>query len=217
MSYAKRILVLNYGMGNLKSVCNALNQIDCEVELIDSYSTMNLDEYGGVVLPGVGAFPRAMKEIEERNFKGLLQHFIHSGKPLLGICLGMQLLFEQSSELGMTEGLGFQTGIIKKLPESDSLKCPHMGWERVRFNPGTVLYRGIEDETAFYFVHSYCAHVEVSGCSGKASFGNSEFCASFESENLFGVQFHPEKSGSSGLSLLKNFADYCGKGISSDQ
>jgi glutamine amidotransferase len=161
----------------------------------------------GVILPGVGAFPRAMERIRERGLDELIAERHAAGVPILGICLGLQLLFESSIELGGAEGLGLLAGPVSAL-EADGLKVPHIGWAPVRWEKDSRLSKGIESETPFYFVHSFAPRAQAGELLGSAEYG-SRFASAAELGNVFGVQFHPEKSSAAGLRLLANFAGVC--------
>ena len=193
-------------MGNLRSVEKALEHVGAEV-----VRTADADEAAGadgLVLPGVGAFPKAMARIRELGFDRLLEARIAEGTPVLGICLGMQLLFERSSELGGAEGLGLLAGSVEPL-DAPGLKVPHIGWEPVRLEHESAITEGIESETPFYFVHSLIPKpADPADVLGTAVFGERIACA-VERPPLYGFQFHPEKSSAAGLRLLANFTGVC--------
>jgi glutamine amidotransferase len=201
-----RIAVLDYGMGNLRSVEKALQRIGAEVEITSDPETASAA--GGVILPGVGAFPRAMTRVREVGFDELLRERAASGVPVLGICLGLQLLFESSSEGGGADGIGIMPGPVGQL-EADGLKVPHIGWSPVRWKKHSRLTEGLGAETPFYFVHSFTPQ-PASGDDvlGTAAYGERFVCA-VDRDPVFGVQFHPEKSSSAGLRLLENFVRVC--------
>ena len=161
----------------------------------------------GVILPGVGAFPRAMERIRERGLDELIAERREAGVPILGICLGLQLLFEATTELGGAAGLGLLAGGVAGL-DAGGLKVPHIGWSPVRWEKDSRLTEGIETETPFYFVHSFAPSPEAGDLLGSAAYGARFGCAA-ERDNVFGVQFHPEKSSAAGLRLLSNFAGVC--------
>ena len=201
-----RIAILNYGMGNLRSVEKALEHVG-----ITATITSDADEIracDGVILPGVGAFPKAMERIRELSLDELVAERRDAGTPILGICLGLQLLFDSSTELGGAEGLGLLSGEVSEL-DADGLKVPHIGWSPVRWERGgSRLTEGIESETPFYFVHSFAPRPAPGELLGSAAYGGRFACAT-ERDNVFGVQFHPEKSSAAGLRLLSNFAGVC--------
>ena len=200
------IAVLDYGMGNLRSVEKALERVGAEVEI-----TSDADRAGeadGLVLPGVGAFPKAMERIESLGLDRMLAERVEAGTPVLGICLGYQLLFESSTELGGASGLGLLAGEVTAL-EAGDLKLPHIGWEPMRIERATELTAEIADETPFYFVHSYAPRPADDRIAiGTAAHG-ARFAAAIAAPPVYGVQFHPEKSSAAGLRMLKNFARIC--------
>ena len=202
-----RIAILDYGMGNLRSVEKALEHVGVTASITnDAGEVRNAD---GVILPGVGAFPRAMERIRELGLDELIAERRGEGVPILGICLGLQLLFDSSSELGGAEGLGLLEGPVGAL-EAEGLKVPHIGWEPVRWERESRLTDGIPSETPFYFVHSFAPRPRGEDLLGSAAYGARFACAA-ERDNVFGVQFHPEKSSAAGLRLLSNFAGVCAK------
>jgi imidazole glycerol-phosphate synthase subunit HisH len=200
-----RITILDYGMGNLRSVEKALEHVGVTATI--SYDADEVRAADGLILPGVGAFPRAMERIRERGLDSLLGERREAGVPILGICLGLQLLFDSTTELGGAAGLGLLDGEVAGL-EAEGLKVPHIGWSPVRWERESRLAEGIESETPFYFVHSFAPHPSDEQLLGSAAYGARFACAA-ESGNVFGVQFHPEKSSAAGLRLLSNFAGVC--------
>lgn len=200
-----RIAILDYGMGNLRSVEKALEHVGVTASITSEPSEVRAAD--GVILPGVGAFPRAMERIRELGLDELIAERREEGVPILGICLGLQLLFESSSELGGADGLGLLEGPVAGL-EAEGLKIPHIGWEPVRWERESRLTDGIPSETPFYFVHSFAPQPRSEDLLGSAEYGARFACAA-ERDNVFGVQFHPEKSSAAGLRLLSNFAGVC--------
>ncbi len=201
-----KVVVVNYGMGNLRSVAKALEHVGFE-EVIVSSSPDEVKKADALVFPGQGAFRRAMENLKRLDLvKPLLDH-IEKGKPFLGICLGLQLLFERSYEHGQTEGLGVFEGEVVLLPPK--VKLPHIGWNQVWIKKREGLYSGIEDGDFFYFVHSY--HVLPRKDDIVASTTDYEvfFVSGVQKENVWAVQFHPEKSQRKGLRLLENFRRFC--------
>ena len=196
------IAVLDYGMGNLRSAEKALEHAGAEVELTRDADTIRAAD--GLVLPGVGAFPKAMTAVRELGFDALMREHVDAGKPALGICLGMQLLFESSSELGGAEGLGLLEGDVAAL-DAPGLKVPHIGWNEVAWTNGTPIADGLSNPAAFYHVHSFAPRPANAGdVLGRSAYG-TEFASVVGRGKVFGVQFHPEKSGPDGLALLRNF------------
>lgn len=202
-----QIAILDYGMGNLRSVEKALEHVGVIATITSDAGEVRAAD--GVVLPGVGAFPRAMERIRELGLDELIAERREEGVPILGICLGLQLLFDSSSELGGADGLGLLEGPVGEL-EAEGLKVPHIGWEPVRWERESRLTDGIPSETPFYFVHSFAPRPRHDDLLGSAVYGARFACAA-ERENVFGVQFHPEKSSAAGLRLLSNFAGVCAK------
>jgi glutamine amidotransferase len=196
------IAVLDYGMGNLRSVQKALERVGAEVEV--TREPDRIGTAGGLVLPGVGAFPKAMDAVRELGFDALMRDHIAAGKPALGICLGMQLLFDSSAEHGGADGLGLMEGEVVGL-DAPGLKVPHIGWNEVAWTNGTPLAEGLANPAAFYHVHSFAPQpARREDVLGWSAYGN-EFASVVGRGNVFGVQFHPEKSGPDGLALLRNF------------
>jgi imidazole glycerol-phosphate synthase subunit HisH len=200
-----RIAILDYGMGNLRSVEKALEHVGASATISADPATVSAAD--GVILPGVGAFPRAMERIRERGLDELVAERVAAGVPTLGICLGLQLLFDSTTELGGATGLGLLPGPVERL-SAPGLKVPHIGWAPVRWERGSRLTDGIPTETPFYFVHSFAPRPARADLLGSAEYGERFACAA-ERDNVFGVQFHPEKSSAAGLRLLSNFAGVC--------
>jgi glutamine amidotransferase len=200
-----RVAILDYGMGNLRSVEKALEHVGVTAKVTSEAGEVRAAD--GVILPGVGAFPRAMERVRELGLDELIFERRDAGVPILGICLGLQLLFESSSELGGESGLAMLPGSVEAL-EAPGLKVPHIGWSPVRWERESRLAEGIPSETPFYFVHSFAPRPGDSELLGSAEYGTRFACAA-ERDNVFGVQFHPEKSSAAGLRLLSNFAGIC--------
>jgi glutamine amidotransferase len=203
------IAIVDYGAGNLGSIEKALRYIGAEAVLThDPTEAAGAD---GLVLPGVGAFGHCMSGLESANMRGAVLDFIGSGRPFLGICVGLQMLFTDSVEMGNQQGLGVIDGRVIRFGDSvgAGLKIPQIGWNSVRSRPGAALFEGIPQETRFYFVHSfYPAPKSASVVSATADYGG-EFCCAVEVGNVHATQFHPEKSGTAGLAVLRNFAALC--------
>jgi glutamine amidotransferase len=202
-----RIAILDYGMGNLRSVEKALEHVGVTAIVTNQGDEVRAAD--GLILPGVGAFPRAMERIRGLGLDGLIAERREEGVPILGICLGLQLLFESSTELGGADGLGLLAGPVNEL-DAEGLKVPHIGWEPVRWERESRLTDDIPSETPFYFVHSFAPRPGGGDLLGSALWGARFACAA-ERDNVFGVQFHPEKSSAAGLRLLSNFAGVCAK------
>lgn len=198
------IAIIDYGMGNLHSVQKALEFIGCEAMITDDPAV--LDQAAKAILPGVGAFADAIAELEARGLSKAVLDFASSGRPLLGICLGMQLLFESSGEGGAHGGLGVIPSSIVHFPADIGLKVPHMGWNNLAMSDACPLFRGIEDQPYVYFVHSFHApEISPEWTAATSDYGKT-FTAAVQVGNVFGTQFHPEKSGAVGLAMLRNFA-----------
>jgi imidazole glycerol-phosphate synthase subunit HisH len=202
-----RIAILDYGVGNLRSVEKALEQVGTTAAI--SRDPGEVRTANGIVLPGVGAFPKAMERVRELGLDELIRERCSAGVPILGICLGLQLLFDATTELGGATGLGLLPGEVAEL-DAPGLKIPHIGWSPVRWEKESRLTEGIESETPFYLVHSFAPQPQSSDLLGSAAYGARFACAA-ERDNVFGVQFHPEKSSAAGLRLLSNFAGVCAK------
>ena len=202
------IAILDYGMGNLRSAEKALERVGAEPRRITDPDAAS--EADGLVLPGVGAFPEAMRRVREHGFDSLAREWVGEGRPLLGICLGMQLLFDSSTENEGAEGLGLIAGEVTAL-DAPGLKVPHMGWEPVRWERPSRFAPELTggDDVPFYFVHSFAprpADPEV--VVGSAEWGE-RFAAVVERDSILGAQFHPEKSSTAGLELLAGFVAAC--------
>lgn len=196
------INIIDFRMGNLRSVEKAFQYLGFEART--SQDPEDIPAASHVVLPGDGAFGRSMENIREMGFEGPIRAFLSSGRSFLGICVGFQLLFELSEEMGIHQGLGLLPGKVQKFPPGR--KVPHMGWNQVHWTRCSLLNAGIPDNSYFYFVHSYYAEAADSGdVSGVTEYGR-DFPSVVERDNIYAVQFHPEKSQEAGLRLLKNFA-----------
>ncbi|MEG1509244.1 MAG: imidazole glycerol phosphate synthase subunit HisH [Clostridia bacterium] len=193
------IAIVDYGVGNLCSVQKAFKFVG--IDTVITKDKKVIDNCSHIVLPGVGAFSQAMELIKQEDFDKFLLGQIAKGKPFLGICLGMQMLFERSLEDGCFEGLGVFKGEIKRF--DISLKVPHVGWNNIKVNSSSKILLGL-DNNMFYFVHSYYAPQQQEFATSTCNY-QIDFTASVEKDNVFATQFHPEKSGEVGLQILKNF------------
>ncbi len=198
------IAIIDYGAGNLQSVEKALRHIGCPCQVADSPA--QLAQAQAAVLPGVGAFGQAMAALEQRGLDRAIREFVDSGRPFLGICLGLQVLFESSEESPGVKGLGLLPGKILRLPGDRGLKIPHIGWNSLEVGRPGWLLKGLEPEPYVYFVHSYYLQAQGDVVTSTAQYG-CQIHAAVEQGNLAACQFHPEKSGSTGLGILRNFAE----------
>ena len=200
------INIIDYGMGNLQSVNNALEILNCDSRISNKAS--DIDNADAIILPGVGSFGQAMDNLESLNLiTSLRQAVLDSKKPFLGICLGMQLLADRSEEQGGHKGLSLIPGEVREIPIREKLRLPHIGWNDLQINKSRPLFEGIDDKSAFYFVHSYRFECDDKYVTSKTRYG-SDITSSIQSNNIFGVQFHPERSQRKGLHLLDNFIKY---------
>ncbi|MDW8801166.1 imidazole glycerol phosphate synthase subunit HisH [Clostridium sp. A1-XYC3] len=195
------ISIIDYGMGNLRSVEKALEYIGEQVVITSDRE--EIEKSTGIILPGVGAFPDAIENLKSRELDMVLRTAVDKNKPMLGICLGMQLLFEESEEVSLNKGLGFLKGTVRRL--YGGIKIPHMGWNSLKVERNCPILEDIEEGSYAYFVHSFYADVENKENLDAISFYGIDIPAVVSSGNLFGVQFHPEKSGDIGIQMLKNF------------
>lgn len=211
----QRIVIIDYGMGNLHSAQKALQVASQQqAEVIISQDPQQILSADRVVLPGVGAMGDCMAALRASELDTILPDIIDQGVPLLGICVGMQMLMQHSEESGGTEGLGLLEGQLTRFPggqdaQGQALKVPHMGWNQVEqvMHP---LWNGIKDQSRFYFVHSYCAQAALPCSIGHSQHG-IRFTAALAHKNIFATQFHPEKSHEAGLQLLANFVRWSGQ------
>ncbi|MFA9399335.1 MAG: imidazole glycerol phosphate synthase subunit HisH [Clostridiaceae bacterium] len=197
------IAIIDYGMGNLASVSKALDFLN--IPCIITEKEDEIAKSSGIILPGVGAFPDACRIIKNKNIDKILYNEKEKKKPILGICLGMQLLFEKSFEMEEVDGLGLIKGEIIKI--TGDVKIPHMGWNNLKFNKPSSLLNGIEEDSYVYFVHSYYAKGLNDQDLNAYAMYSDKIPAVVSHENVYGTQFHPEKSGDVGLKILKNFGE----------
>ena len=202
--------IVDHGMGNRRSVEKALERVGARVLLTGDHDA--LEAADGLVVPGVGAFPAAMERLRASGLDELIGRRAQAGTPVLGLCLGMQLLFERSAELGGDTGLGLLGGEVVELrPDQPQLKIPHIGWNVVAMTRASPLVDGLPDRCAFYHVHSFVARpAEASDVLGRGDYGGP-FVSIVARDPVYGVQFHPEKSSTHGLALLRNFTAICAR------
>ena len=208
-----KITIVDYSIGNVQSLFNALDHNNVTATL--SHKEEVIMDSDGLILPGVGAFGKAMNELNKRDLPRILKNYVDAGKPLLGICLGMQLLLEESKEFGHNKGLGFIKGTVEKFPSSLEAKLPHVSWNELKekkTNWKDTILSGIDTKEDFYFVHSFiCKPSDPKHILAVTNYSEYEFCSVINRDNIYGCQFHPEKSSHSGLKVLKNFTEYLKK------
>lgn len=199
------IAIIDYDAGNIRSVEKALMKLGQEVWVTrDPERIVNADK---VILPGVGAFGDAMKHLHDYDLVDVIHEIVERKTPFLGICLGLQLLFERSEESPGVAGLGILKGEILRIPEQEGLKIPHMGWNSLELQNGGRLFRGIPEGSYVYFVHSYYLKAEEEQIVKAATYYSTRIHAAVEKDNVFACQFHPEKSSDVGLRILQNFVE----------
>ena len=205
------IAVIDYGVGNLFSLLSSLNYVGLDTKLTNDIE--EIKNAKGIILPGVGAFRDAIGNLEKYGLKEILINEAKNGKPFLGICLGMQMLFEKSYEYGEYEGLGLINGTVeeikKYIPENSDLKIPHMGWTSLAINDGfkdDKILKDVDNNEYVYYVHSYFAKTDTKNIVAYSEYG-TKIPGIVKNENVYGMQFHPEKSGDTGLKLLKNWGE----------
>ena len=209
----EKVVIIDYKMGNLFSIVNACEKVGLSTEITTDYK--KIKDAKALILPGVGAYPLAVNQLKELNLNTSINEFIQSGKFVMGICLGMQLLMEQSNEFGINKGLGIIDGEVLRFPENFDLpkrRIPQIGWNTINIkNSNDPLLADIVNEEHFYFVHSNFVlptHQENVLCS--TNFSGFEYCSVVKKDNVYGIQFHPEKSSAQGLKILKNFKSLIG-------
>ncbi len=201
------IAIIDYGMGNLRSVQKGFEKVGVKAEIVQDPGVV--ENARGVVLPGVGAFADAMANLARTGMDKAVTNAILSGRPFLGICLGMQLLFETSEEWGHSKGLGIFKGTVRRIPPG--LKVPHMGWNQLKYknqcasSDGCQIFEGIPEGSSFYFVHSYYVDPEDKDIVAGVTEYGMEFTSAVAKDNIHAIQFHPEKSSAMGLRILQNF------------
>jgi len=205
------IAIIDYEMGNLKSIHKCLKHLNVTSSVTsDPKAILNAD---GVILPGVGAFGDAMRHLDEKDLISVIHQVVNNGTPLFGICLGLQLLFTSSSEMGAFAGLNLIEGEVVLFDIEKVGKVPHIGWNSVKIqNYNQFIIQGIPDNSYFYFVHSYYSLPEnEENILGLTKYGNVNFCSITSKDNIFATQFHPEKSSKHGIKIYQNFIDFCKK------
>jgi glutamine amidotransferase len=202
------ITVVDYGVGNLHSVAKAMEKVGAQVQVTNNWR--DVDKADGVVLPGVGAFKDSMDAMHRSELAKAITGFIASGKPFLGVCVGLQMLFSESEEFGISKGLGVFPGRVVKFDQK--LKVPHMGWNQIQIKKASnPLLQGIQEGEYFYFVHSYYVVPEQTSLIAAQSAYGVDFTCMVWDKNVFGTQFHPEKSQTAGLKVYENFKNLVGQ------
>ena len=201
-----KIGLIDYGINNILSVYNAFQRLDCDIQVIkDHEKEINCD---GLILPGVGSFGEAMNNLNTSGLSDLIkEETLNKKTPFLGICLGMQLMADDSTELNYNKGLSLIEGNIKKIDTKNLYRIPHMGWNNITLSKNSDLFNKITNNSNFYFVHSYHYLCDEKYIIGKVDYG-SKLTAAIQKDNIFGVQFHPERSQRVGFDLLQNFIHY---------
>jgi len=204
------IVIIDYQMGNIKSVQHALDYLGYKVQISNNPEVIK--EARGLILPGVGAFCDAIKVLKDKKLDVVIKQMVGKGMPFLGICLGMQLLFSYSEENGLYKGLDLIPGKVVRFPEK--MRVPHLGWNQIQFFPDAnncsrSLFSGIKNNSYFYFLHSYYCIPDNKDVILTKTYYENDFASAVFIKNIFGVQFHPEKSSLQGLSLLKKFGEIC--------
>ena len=194
-----KLVIIDYGIGNTKSLINAFDKIDLcgSITLSDDEEIINNSDL--IIIPGVGAFEKAMNELKKRDLVRIIRNYAESNKPIVGICLGMQLLFESSEEFGLNQGIGLIKGSVVRFPETITDKIPHVSWNKLKLHKKeSLLFEGINKNEYYYFVHSFiCKPANKSEILTTSNYGGVEFCSSVKKNNIYGFQFHPEKSSKS--------------------
>ena len=210
------IAVVDYGVGNLRSAAKGLERAaaeqDVDTDVVVTSEPDMLEAADAVVLPGVGAFGACMQSLQDSGLKPTVQEAAASGRPFLGICVGMQILFEESDEFGPVAGLGILPGRVQRI-EAANVPIPHMGWNTLRLQGQSPLFNGTAEGTYFYFVHSYATHpADPDHVVASVEYGGETIVAAVARDNVFGTQFHPEKSQSAGIQLLRDFVALMAQG-----
>ena len=199
-----KVCIIDYGMGNIKSVSNAIENLGKEADLISDPKL--IDNYDIIILPGVGAFKRAMEVLTEKKLDIAIKKAVSNGKRIIGFCLGMQLLFSSSKEFGYSKGLNLIYGEVLPFDKKINLRIPHMGWNNISIKKKHPILNNLDNDSRFYFLHSYYCDIKDNNYQLASTDYEFEFTSIFNYENIYGIQCHPEKSHQSGITFLKNFA-----------
>jgi glutamine amidotransferase len=206
------IVVIDTETSNLQSVIYACKKNFINTILIKDYSNISFNEINGLIFPGVGSFSYVMKKLRERKLDRFIIDFLNTGKPSLFICLGMQLLFSYSEEMGKTKGLGVFPGLVKRIPAGIDRHVPFTGWNLIKQEKKNRIFNGIKKNEYFYFTHAYYVLPEKKNIIHAVSeYSKFSYCTSISSNNIYATQFHPEKSSINGLKIYKNFKNLCSK------
>lgn len=203
------VIIVDFNLGNLHSVKKACEV--CNIKARISSQKSDIEKAKALILPGVGAFGEAMSNLKKLDLINSITDFVDSGRPLFGICIGLQLLFSESSEFGLTKGLNLINGKVEKISFenqeiSKNFRIPFIGWNKIEFKKKSSLFDHIKDGDYFYFIHSYCARLDISSdLTASSTYGDQQVTAAIERNNIFATQFHPEKSGKHGLQIYKNW------------
>lgn len=212
-----KIVIVDYDVGNVRSMINAFKKIG--IEPILSNKEDDIISADGVILPGVGAFAHGMENLNKYNLVNIIKKYTDSNKPFIGICLGMQMLLDESEEFSKTKGLGLISGKVIKLPTQNSNyeKLPHVSWNEIKEKKtkwNHTILNNVEQQSDVYFVHSFIASLDNENeILSTTEYSDYEFCSSIKKDNIYGCQFHPEKSGEIGLKIIKNFVNICKENI----
>lgn len=200
------IVIIDYGMGNLKNVYNALKYLNIPSKVSNEISEIKCADK--LILPGVGAFNKAVYNLNNMGLTEVIKEKVNKGTPLLGICLGMQMIFQKGYENGQCEGLAFIDGEVKILEPKERVKIPHIGWNKLEYNRSNDLIKGVDENSFVYYVHSYAAtNMKNENLVGFSNYGGIKVPSIVCNNNVYGTQFHPEKSGEVGLRILHNFGE----------
>lgn len=200
------IVIIDYGMGNLKNVYNALKYLNIASKVSNEIAEIKCADK--LILPGVGAFNKAMYNLNNMGLTEVIKEKVNNGTPLLGICLGMQMIFQKGYENGECEGLAFIDGEVKILEPKEKVKIPHIGWNKLEYNKSNDLIKGLDENSFVYYVHSYAVtNIKNENLVGFSSYGGVKVPSIVCNNNVYGTQFHPEKSGEVGLRILQNFEE----------
>lgn len=208
-----KISIIDYDVGNVKSIINAFKKIGVEPILTNDRETILASD--GSILPGVGAFAHGMQNLQKHDLIEVIYDFVDTQKPIMGICLGMQMLMEESEEFGITKGLGLISGKVIKLPvqNPDYEKLPHVSWNEIskhKISWENTVLDNIPEHSDMYFVHSFVASpIDENNILSTTEYSDYKFCSSIKKDNIYGCQFHPEKSGEIGLKIIQNFVNLC--------